>query len=262
MIGAMSNIETDAGDQFVQSLARGIEVLKAFRPDNYKMTIAQVARAAGLTRAGARRILLTLEHLGYVSFDGRQFSLTARVLELGHGYQAHPIWEAAQPILLNVAKTLNETASAGVLDGHDVVYTVRVRSSRVLQLALREGARIPAHASSIGRVLLSALPRSKLERYLSQAKLTKFTRHTVVDPEVLRKRVEVVRAQGYCQVSDEMEVGITGIAVPLIDPAGQTVAALGVSTNSDRTSAQTVKSTIVPLLREAAESIRRELSSA
>jgi IclR family pca regulon transcriptional regulator len=163
--------------------------------------------------------------------------------------------------LLSVARTLNETVSAGVLDGQDVVYTVRTRSSRVLQLELRPGARLPAYASSIGRVLLAALPRPALERYFAQVKFVQFTKFTVVDPATLRKRLEQVRKQGWCHVRDELEGSVSGVAVPLLDPAGHTVAALNVSTHSDRTSVRVEKSTIVPMLIEAASSIRKELAA-
>jgi len=246
-------------DDIIHSLARGIELLRAFGPESDRMTIAQAAKSTGLTRAGARRILLTLDSMGYVRSDGRQYWLTARVLELGQGFLAQPLWQLVRPVLLSVAQTLNETVSAGVLEGHEVVYTVRTRSSRVLQHELRAGARLPAYASSIGRVLLAALPRSSLERYFAEAKLISFTKFTVIDPGILRKRLEQVRKQGWCHVCDELDGGVSGVAVPLVDRSGMTIAGLNVSTNSDRTSARTVKSTIVPVLLEAAASIRREL---
>jgi IclR family pca regulon transcriptional regulator len=254
-------ISRERKDDIIHSLARGIELLRAFGPDNDRMTIAQAAKAARLTRAGARRILLTLENLGYVCCDGRWYWLTARVLELGQGYLAQPLWGVVRPTLLSVARTLNETVSAGVLDGHDVVYTVRTRSSRMLQLELRPGARLPAYALSLGRVLLAALPRAALERYFAQVKFVQFTKFTVVDPAALRARLEQVRKQGWCHVHDELEGGVAGVAVPLLDPAGHTVAALNVSINSDRTRAREVKSTIVPLLLKAATSIRNELAA-
>ncbi len=251
----------ERNDDMIHSLARGIELLRAFGPDNDRMTIAQAAKAAKLTRAGARRILLTLENLGYVCCDGRQYWLTARVLELGQGYLAQPLWTVVRPTLLAVARTLNETVSAGVLDGHEVVYTVRTRSSRMLQLELHPGARLPAYALSLGRVLLAALPRAALDRYFAQVKLIQFTKFTIVDPAALRTRLDQVRKQGWCHVHDELEGGVAGVAAPLLDPAGQTVGALNVSINSDRTPVRVVKSTIVPLLLEATASIRKELTA-
>ncbi len=259
--GVANRMPRERKDDVIHSLARGIELLRAFGPENTRMTIAQAAKAANLTRAGARRVLLTLENLGYVCSDGRQYWLTARVLEFGQGYLAQPLWHIVRPVLLSVARTLNETVSAGVLDGLDVVYTVRTRSSRVLQLELRPGARLPAYASSIGRVLLAALPPNALERYFAQAQFVQFTRFTIADPATLRKRLAQVREQGWCHVRDELEGGISGAAVPLLDPAGRTIAALNVSTNTDRTTVRSIKSTMVPLLLEAAASIRKELAT-
>lgn len=246
----------ESDDEAIQSLARGMEVLRAFG-SNSSMTIAEAAKATGLTRAGARRILITFEKLGYVRSDKRHYTLTARILELGHGFLAQPLWQVTRPILLSVANALNETVSAGVLDGNDVRYVVRVRSSRLLHVELREGARMPAYASSIGRVLLASLPSAALERYLRHATFTRFTKFTIVDPDILRTRLREVREQGWSYVRDETEIGYSGVSVPLIGPAGQTIAALNV--NSNHTPARTAKTTAVTLLREAAAAIRDEL---
>jgi len=148
-----------------------------------------------------------------------------------------------------------------VLDGQDVVYTLRVRSARIVQLELRPGARHPAFASSMGRVLLAALPPPALVRHLTKTRLTPFTEFTVVEPEALRRRIRIVREQGWCYERDELELGVSSVAVPVVDPGNRTVAALNVSTRSDRTSLQVAKRTIVPLLLEAAASIRRELAT-
>jgi IclR family pca regulon transcriptional regulator len=252
----------DTHDEVIQSLARGMEVLRAFGAGNDRMTIAEAAKVAGLTRAGARRILLTLENLGYVRSDGRHYSLTARVLELGQGFLAQPLWQAVRPGLLSLANTLNETASAGVLDGDDVVYTIRIRSSRLLHLELRAGAHLPAFACSMGRVLLASLPPVALDRYLRHATFTRFTKFTVVDPTELRAKLQEVREQGWCHVRDEIENGISGVSVPLIGPDGQTIAALNISTSSERTSIRTVKTRLVPLLKDASATIRKELELA
>lgn len=254
-----AGLHAETADEVVQSFARGMQVLQAFGT-HPSMTISEAAKITGLARAGVRRILLTLEQLGYVRSDGRQYRLTARVLELGHGFLAQPLWEVTRAALLGIANTMNETVSAGVLDGHDVFYTVRVRSSRILQVELREGARIPAYASSIGRVLLAALPPLALERYLRRVKFTRFTKFTVVDPAVLRERLQEVRSQGWSYVRDEMEIGFSGVAVPLLDPAGRTIAALNV--NSNHTPARIAKGTAVPLLQQAGAAIQRELAIA
>jgi IclR family pca regulon transcriptional regulator len=252
--------DAGAGDAFLQSLARGLAVLTAFRPGRERLTIAQVAKATGLTRAGARRILLTLEHLGYAASDRRLFFLTAQVLDLVAGYSTLPIWETARKVLQSVAQKLNESVSAGVLDGFDVVYTVRVRSSsHLLHLDLKEGARMPPHASSIGRVLLAALPPGSLERYFRTTELTRYTAATVTDPAVLRKRLQEVREQGWCVVHGEMDERISGVAVPLTDPSGKTIGSLSISINCKRATARMIGRTVVPLLREAAQSITASL---
>lgn len=253
--------QTDAAgaDAYLQSLARGLAVFVAFRPGQERLTIAQVAKATGLTRAGARRILLTLEHLGYVASDKRLFFLTSQVLNLVAGYSAQPVWETTRKVLQPVAEKLNETVSAGILDGTEVVYTVRIRSSHLLHLDLKEGARLPAHASSMGRVLLAALPPGSLERYLRTAELTRYTAATVTDPGILRKRVEEVRKQGWCAVHGELEDGYSGVSVPLVSASGKTIAALNVGLRSTRATQQMIVKTIVPMLREAAQSIATSL---
>lgn len=252
-------VETQSDQSLIRSLTRSIELLRALARDRDRMTIAEAARACGLTRAGARRILLTFEHLGYVRCDGRDYCLTARVLELGQGFLGQPLWQVTRPVLISLAKAVNETVSAGVLDGNDVVYTVRARSSRMLHLELREGARLPAYASSVGRVLLASLSRAQLAHYFQHAAFTKFTKFTEVDPAVLRKRLDEVRAQGWCYLSEQMDEGVSGVAVPLIDAAGRMVGAISAGTSPDRTSLKTVKTKLVPKLHEAAATIKREL---
>lgn len=248
-------VREDPASVFVHSLARGFAVLTAFTPGRERLTIAQVAKATGLTRAGARRILLTLEQLGYVSTDRRQFFLTAQVLNLVSGFSAQALWDTARKVLQTVAETLNETVSAGILSGGEVVYTVRVRSSHLLHVELKEGSRLPAHAASMGRVLLAALPGGALERYLRTTEFTRYTRRTTTDPDVLRKRLDEVRAQGWCAVYDEIEEGLCAVAVPLIDSSGKTLGAINVCLSSNRATPQMVSKTIVPLLRQAAKSI-------
>ncbi|WP_395646311.1 IclR family transcriptional regulator C-terminal domain-containing protein [Terricaulis sp.] len=248
-------IAHDNDDSHIQSLARGLAVLTAFRPGAERLTMAQVASACGLTRAGARRILLTLQNLGYVDVEDRHFFLTSKVLDLGQGFLGQSIWERARPVLQDVVDRLNETASAGVLEGFDVVYTLRVRSSRVLHLELHPGMHMPAHASSIGRVLLAALPQHQLAAYLRQATFKRYTAATVADPEVLRQRLDEVRTRGWCHVHGEIDEGVSGVAVPLIDRDGVTRAALSIGATLDRATPEAVRQTIVPTLHEAAAKI-------
>lgn len=247
-----------ADDGFVQSLARGIAVLTTFGPGREELTMTQVATACGLTRAGARRILLTLQDLGYVAMDGRLFYVTSHALVLGQGYSTRSFWKQIRPTLQSIADELNETTSAGVLDGYQTVYAVRVRSSRMLQLEIRTGAHLPPHASSMGRTLLAGLSKSELTKYLQQADFVKFTQSTVTDPAVLSKLLDEVRMRGWCYVCGEMDEGISGVSVPLIDPTGKTIAALNVSTSPGRMSESAVEKTMVPILLDAATTIRKQ----
>ncbi len=236
----------------MQSLARGLAVLRAFAPGHERLTIAEAAARTGLTRAGARRILLTLQHLGYIRSDSRHFFLTARVLDLARGFGERALWDATRPVLQSVADALNETTSAGVLDGAEVVYVLRIPSARPLHIGVSPGTRLPAHVSSMGRVLLAALPGPALEEYFRTSPLRRFTKFTVTDPSVLRARLDEVRAQGWSYVKGEIEEGVSGVSVPLADKAGRVIAALNVSTNAERASMQEVRRTIVPALQAAA----------
>ncbi len=250
--------EENPRDDFVQSLARGFSVMRAFAGDRSTLTIAEVARRCDLTRAGARRVLLTLVELGYVRVERRHdFYLTGRALELGHGLREQPVWEAARPVLQSVATKLNETSSAGVLTGGEVVYMLRVQSSRVLHWDVNPGHRLPAYASSMGRVLLAALPLADLERYFSETKLIKLTQFTIDDPAVLRKTIDAVRQEGWCCVQREIDEGISAVAVPLSNSAGNTIAALQVQVSSERATARLMKEIILPTLQEAAQTISR-----
>lgn len=249
------------GSGFIRSLARGLAVLRGFRPARPRMTITQVAAACDLTRAGARRMLLTLHNLGYVGIDGRYFYLTARVLELGQGFLLQPLWKATRPVLQSVANRLGETASAGVLDGFNVVYTLRVRSSRLLHLELSAGDQLPAHASSMGRVLLAALPPDRLEAYLRQAQFRAYTRFTLDSPSELRRRLDEAGRQGWSCARGEIDEAITGISVPLMSLDGRTLAAMHVSINTERATPHLVERTIVPILKDAATAVARNLRS-
>lgn len=245
----------DAGDQNIQSIGRGLAVIRAFQPNRERLTMAQVANACGITRAGARRILLTLKDLGYVGLDGRHFFLTARVLELGHGYSNQSLWQTVRPVLQSIVDEFNETASTGVLEDFEVVYTVRIRSSRVMQWELVPGAHLPTHATAIGRVLLAALPDYLLSTYLRQAEFVRFTDTTVVDADQLARLLDRVREEGWSYVVGEVDESAAGVAVPLKDSSGQTLAALSIGSNPLRHSEAEIREQIVPFLKDAAAKI-------
>src|SRR5215468_2135274 len=202
--------------EFVQSLDRGLAVIRAFGPDRERLSLSEVARATGLTRAAARRFLLTLVKLGYVRNDGREFSLRPRVLELGYAYLSGlALPDVAAPHLEGLVAKLHESSSISVLDGHHIVYVVRVPTKRIMTVAISVGTRFPAFATSMGRVLLAALPDDEFERYLAEAKFEQLTARTVTDPGRLRAIVREVARQGYAIVDQELEEELRAVAAPI-----------------------------------------------
>src|SRR5215472_5683478 len=219
--------------EFVQSLDRGLAVIRAFGPDRERLSLSEVARATGLTRAAARRFLLTLVKLGYVRNDGREFSLRPRVLELGYAYLSGlALPEVAAPHLEELVAKLHESSSISVLDGHHIVYVVRVPTKRIMTVATR----FPAFATSMGRVLLAAMPDDQFERYLAEAKFEQFTARTVTDPGRLRAIVREVARQGYAIVDQELEEGLRAVAAPIRGGADVGTAAINVSAHASRVS--------------------------
>lgn len=221
-------------DVFVQSLERGLAVIRAFSRDQARLSLTEVAKITGMTRAAARRYLLTLQYLGYVGCDGRQFHLKPSVLQLGYSYLSSlSLAEVAQQYLVDLAESLHESASVSVLEGEDVVYIARASTARVMSISLTVGARLPAYCTSMGRVLLAALSDEKLDAYLATAKLEKLTPYTIADADALRAQLEIVRGQGYCILDQELEDGVRSVAVPLRDASG-VVGAMNVSSSAAR----------------------------
>ncbi|WP_417218272.1 IclR family transcriptional regulator domain-containing protein [Arthrobacter sp.] len=221
---------TAAGGQYVQSLARGLDVIRAFDAEHHSMTLTDVAKRTGLSRATARRFLLTLAELGYVRTDGKHFELTAQVLQLGYAFlSGHTLTELIEPVLEELSSRLNESASASVLDGADVVYIARVHTRRIMRVGIAVGSRFPAYATSMGRVLLAHLDHAALDAALAARPLEALTPTTLTDPSALRRELAAVRDQGWCLVDQELEVGLRSIAVPVMSPDGTVAAALNVS---------------------------------
>ena len=237
------------GDSYVQSFARGLAVLRSFGADAPAQTLSDVAARTGLTRAGARRILLTLLHLGYVEADGRLFRLTPKVLDLGFAYLSSlPIWNQAQPLLEELASQLRLSCSATVLEGDDIVYVVRLSTHRTMSINLGLGSRLPAYCTSMGRVLLSGLAPDELRARLAQMPLQKLTPHTETDPEKLAAIIAKVREQGWCLVCEELEQGLVSIAAPVTDRAGRVVAAINLSAPATPAMGKLLKEQGVPAL--------------
>jgi IclR family pca regulon transcriptional regulator len=250
------------GDSYVQSFARGLEVIRSFSAEAPQQTLTEVAARSGLTRAGARRILLTLQTLGYVESDGRLFSLTPRILDLGFAYlSSMPIWNLAEPVMEGLAAQVRESCSAAVLEGTDIVYVLRVPTHKIMSISLGVGSRLPAYCTSLGRMLLAALPEDELRRRLQASSLAPLTRHTLSELEAVMARVGQARRQGWCLVNQELEEGLISIAAPITNRAGRTVAALNISGQANRTSAKTLQESMLPPLLAAAQAISRMLSA-
>ncbi|MET0315734.1 MAG: IclR family transcriptional regulator [Rhodococcus fascians] len=245
---------------YVQSLARGLAVIRAFDAEHPRRTLSDVAKTTDLTRATARRFLLTLVELGYVRSDGSMFWLTPRVLELGYSYLSSlSLPDVAGPHLEALAEQVRESSSVSILDGDDVVYVARVPVSRIMTVAITIGTRFPAFATSMGRVLLAGLPEDKLDAYLRRVELSPLTGRTITDVSSLRAELDSVRAQGYCLVDQELEEGLRSIAAPVRDNAGNVVAAANVSTQAARHSADAVREHLLPALLRATAAIETDL---
>jgi IclR family transcriptional regulator, pca regulon regulatory protein len=244
--------------EFVQSLARGLRVLQSFSAENPSMTVTEVAEQTDLSRGTARRLLLTLDRLGFVGSDGKQFWLKPQVMDLGYRYLSSlPWWQLAKPIIEEATSAVNEACNVGILDGVDIIYTAGVEVNRIVSTNIRIGSRLPAHATATGRVLLSLLPDRQLDSFFKNAKLKQLTPKTVVDEATLRSILRKVRADQYCLVDQELELGLRSIAVAVTDRTGKTLGAMSLSSNAQRLEIPEIISRHLPALREACEKIAR-----
>ncbi len=258
----LSDIRTPErnSDSYVQSLARGLSVIRAFGPKRSAMTLSEVAEIAGITRAGARRVLLTLQTLGYVFADGRLFRLTPKILDLGYSYLSSlDIRELAEPIMEALVERVHESSSASVLDGDDVVYVLRVPTRRIMSINLGIGTRLPAYAASMGRVLLAALSKDELDAYLARTTRKAFTRNTVTESAALKNVITDVRKKGWSLVDEELEEGLRSIAVPLVNRHGRAVAALNISAHASRVTMTQMVTLLLPELQSAQRAINEGL---
>jgi IclR family pca regulon transcriptional regulator len=255
--------ERRGGDgAFVQSLERGLLVIRAL-DDPEPRTLSDVARTTGLSRAAARRFLLTLEQLGYVRQADARFALTPRVLELGYAYLSSlGLPELAQPHLRRLVEAVQESSSVSVLDGDDIVYVAREPTRRIMSVRISVGTRFPAYATSMGRVLLAGLPVEEAERRLTRAERPALTARTLTTVGDLRGELARVRKQGYAIVDEELEAGLRSVAVPVHDRDGAVVAAVNVSAQASRTTVREIKQRIVGPLRDTAAAIELDLRAA
>ncbi|WP_024588604.1 IclR family transcriptional regulator C-terminal domain-containing protein [Aliihoeflea sp. 2WW] len=240
----------------VGSLERGLGVMEILAAHPAGLTMSEVADRASLTRAGARRFLLTLVAAGYARQDGRIFRLSPRLITLGRTWlSGASLWTYAEPFLREVSQALNESCSAAVLADEDVVYVARIAGARIVGVALHVGTRLPAFCTSMGRVILSGLSETDLAAFLARARITAKTDRTVTDPAELARLIAKARTDGYAIVDQELEIGLRSIAVPIRDRTGAIVAAINVSTQSARMPLSEMEREFLPLLKTAANSI-------
>ncbi|MEU6981849.1 IclR family transcriptional regulator C-terminal domain-containing protein [Streptomyces sp. NPDC046324] len=253
----------ELGRGFVESLARGLTVLTAFGEGRAALSLSAVAEATGLARATARRALITLEHLGYVHAEGRRFRLTPQVLALGYPYLSRlPLPQIAAPHLAELSRRVHDSASLAVLAGHDVRYTARVATRRIMSVHITVGTRFPAHATSLGRVMLADLPPDARGAWLADVEPQALTPHTLTSVGELAAVLERVREQGYALVDEELEQGLRSISVPVRDRAGAVVAAVNVAMHSSRRTVEECVAEVLPELRATAARIEEDLRTA
>ena len=246
-------------DRHVQSFARGLQVIRSFSAAHPAQTLSEVAAQTGLTRAGARRILLTLEGLGYVRADGRQFRLTPKILDLGFAYlSSQPLWHLAEPVMQGLATAVGESCSMAVLDETEIVYLLRVPARKIMSINLGVGSRLPAWCTSMGRVLLGGLQPAEREALIGRQPLVARTPHTLTDPGSVLQAIETASMRGWCLVADELEPGLTSLAAPVLDRRGRVAAALNISTSSSTPRERLLRESL-PALRQAAVEISRLL---
>jgi IclR family transcriptional regulator, pca regulon regulatory protein len=246
---------TGTGPDFIESLARGLEVIAAFRPGREAMSLSDVAAATGLARPTARRILLTLAELGYVRTDGARYTLTPRVLELGAAYVgSQGLWDVARPHLLELSARTNESCSIAQLDGSDIVYVARVAVPKIVGLSVQIGTRFPALQTSLGKVLLAELPAGELEEVLAEPSRSGLT--PLWQPTRKERDAELrqVRARGWAMTDQQLALGIRSVAAPLND-GERVVAAVNVNTHAAETTVEHLTEHHLPLLLRTAGEI-------
>jgi IclR family transcriptional regulator, pca regulon regulatory protein len=238
-------------------------VIRAFGFRRVSLTITDVAEATGLTRATARRFLLTLVRMGYVRNEGREYWLRPRVLELGYAYLAGiELPEAAKPFMDELVDEVGESTSIAVRDDDDIVYVAHAAPQRVMTINVPVGGRDPLYCTALGRVLLAAEPPDEIDRYLKSADLTAYTGATITDPAGLRLALARVEADGYSLIEDELEDGLVALAVPVRDADSAVIAAMNVCSYSLRTSPEELVRRGLPLLRKTVSAIEAEMRAA
>ena len=249
-----------SGPDFLEALARGLRVLEAFNQDRKQLTLSDIARLVDLPRASVRRTLNTLVALGYAEIDNRLFRLTPRVLMLARAYLlSNAVTDILQPALERLSEEIDESCSAAVLDGEEIMMIAQASPKRIIPVSAQIGFRLPAFATSLGRVLLAALDDRQLDEFLSRIAPKKITKSTIVDKRELRKAILKAREDGYALADQEAEIGFRSIALPLKKLDGRTIAALNIGVHSERMPLKAMHGHFFPRLRAVADELQRQL---
>jgi IclR family transcriptional regulator, pca regulon regulatory protein len=257
----MPRTPTGARKEVMGGLAKGLEVIRSFTREQPALTLSEIASVTGLNAATARRCLLTLEELGYVTRHGRDFLLRPKVLELGSAYlESMNIEAITRNDLEDMALKTGDSAALAVMDGKEIVFVARASTRTMLRLEAHVGSRFPAYPTSMGRVLLAGLSRERLDRYFDDVRMEALTDQTVTDRKRLEQIIDDCRRNGYAAVEDELAFGVVAVSVPVLDHAGRVVAALNSSGHSKKvTKAQLVRDRL-PMLRQVSRRISQELA--
>jgi IclR family pca regulon transcriptional regulator len=248
--------EQERGRYYVRALERGMAVLGCFSDEHSHLTLTEVATRTGVSRAAARRFLLTFQDLGYVGQEDGRFFLTPKILELSMTYLSGlPIRDIAVPHMEQLTAGVGESSSLGVLDGVDAVHIARIATKRLMQSVIIVGSRLPAHASSLGKVMLAWLDEAALEEFFARSDLRPLTQHTVSDPDELRKQLRQIRSQGWALSDQELDLGLLSLGVPILDERGRAIAALNISTSLSRHPPEYLTVEVLPRLQATAAAI-------
>jgi IclR family pca regulon transcriptional regulator len=251
----------ETGPDFIEALARGLDVIRAFQPGRPVMSLTEVAAATGLARPTARRILLTLQELGYARAERGGFALTPRVLELGVCYvRSMGLWEVARPHLERLVAQTNESSSIAQLDGSDIVYVARVAVPKIVALSVQVGTRFPALQTSLGKVLLAALPPAEVERVLAEPSRSGIEPRWRPDAREREAVLRSVRAKGWAITDEQLALGIRSVAAPLRDGLGNVIAAVNVNAHAAETSIEKLTEEHLPLLLKTASAISADFA--
>lgn len=256
MNNKLSSIIEPVDKDYVSSLHKGLSVIRCFDREHKQLTLTEVANLTSMTRATARRFLLTLKVLGYVETDGKLFWLTPKVLNLGYSYLvSQPLIELVQPYTKELCDAIGESCSVSVLDFPDVVYVARTLTHQIMSVSLNVGTRLPAFTTSMGRVLLAAKEDREIDELLSSYEVKRFTKYTLTEPGAIKAEIRKARAKGYAICDQELEIGLRSLAVPIRNHHGKVVAAINVSSQPLKISENKLLKDILPKLRLAAGKI-------